>query len=142
MEKLDHSTNIFVMEKIVPSGESQILDNLTFIELYNLLYAQKFHSRGAEAWSTTKNFAAANAARKLREDLRPYEEFGLDSSVFGKHGQTEFGDLVTVINSYDITLNYRIVTSFYNLSNLNDPLSMKFTQSLLSLFSDSIWFKF
>ena len=38
MEKLDHSTNIFVMEKIVPSGESQILDNLTFIELYHIIY--------------------------------------------------------------------------------------------------------
>ena len=102
------------------SGESQILHNLTFFELYAL----KFHSRGAEAWSTTKNFAAANAARKLREDLRPFNEFGLDSSVFGKHGQTDFGDLVTVINSYDITLDYRIVTSCYTVPDLNEPLSM------------------
>ena len=129
MEKLDHSTNIFVMEKIVHSGESQILHYLTFFELY----AQKFHSRGAEAWSTTKNFAAANAARKLREDLRPFNAFGLDSSVFGKHGQTDFGDLVTVINSYDITLDYRIVTSFNTVHNLkfNEPLSVSLYKSFI-----------
>ena len=55
--------------------------------------------------STTKNFAAANAARALR-NYRPEGEFGLDSSVLGKNGKTLFGDLVSVVNSYDHTVGY------------------------------------
>ena len=39
-------------------------------------------------------------------NYRPEGEFGLDSSTFGKNGKTLFGDLVSVVNSYDDTVGY------------------------------------
>ena len=46
---------------------------------YNKFFCRGQNSafRGAEAWSTTKNFAAANAAGTMRNDVRPFGDFGL-----------------------------------------------------------------
>jgi hypothetical protein len=55
-----------------------------------------------ETWSSSKIFAAANAAGVLREACGS----GLDGTTEGEHGATPFGDLLTVICSYDTTAKY------------------------------------
>ena len=45
--------------------------------------------------------------------FRPSEEFGFDGFTYGKYGQTSFGDLVTIVNSYDHTKDgYEIFYKF------------------------------
>jgi hypothetical protein len=62
---------------------------------------------------SSKIFAMANAAGHLRSNETQCgsgnthnQLFGLDGTVTGKHGTTPFGDLATVVCSYDSTAGY------------------------------------
>lgn len=55
--------------------------------------------------SSSKIFAATNAARHLRE-ICPSHLTGLPNSTTGNHGKTPLGDLATIVCSYDTTQGY------------------------------------
>lgn len=55
-----------------------------------------------ETWSSSKIFAAASAAGVLQERCG----LGLAGETRGVHGATPLGDLLTIICSYDTTVNY------------------------------------
>ena len=95
LNKFQHSNACIILTKRVQQ------DNQSPIRAYNKYYCNGLDSAftGFEAWSTTKNYAAANAAGTLRSDYIPKNEFGFDSFVYGKHGRTKLGDLVTIVNS-------------------------------------------
>jgi hypothetical protein len=72
---------------------------------------------------SSKIFAMANAAGHLRSNETKCgsgdahnQLFGLDGSVIGKHGTTPFGDLATVVCSYDTTSGYssNSVSSYFH----------------------------
>jgi hypothetical protein len=56
-----------------------------------------------QPWSSTKIYAAANAGGHIREVC---PDHGLISSTTGEHGVTPLGDLMTIITSYDSTMDY------------------------------------
>lgn len=62
---------------------------------------------------SSKIFAMANAAGHIRSNETKCgsgnsnnQQFGLDGTVTGKHGITPFGDLATIVVSYDSTAGY------------------------------------
>lgn len=61
-----------------------------------------------ETWSSSKIFAVANAAghMRLNETSCENEIYGLPSFTTGNHGKTPFGDLISIITSYDHTAGY------------------------------------
>lgn len=56
-----------------------------------------------ETWSSSKIYAASNAAGHIRDEC---PNSGMTSTTTGKHGVTPLGDLVTVITTYDETAGY------------------------------------
>ncbi len=83
--------------------------------LFHRYYCAGDHSKSQafETWSSSKIFAMANAAGHLRsnESLcgsgNTYnQQFGLDGYVSSKYGKTLFGDLATIVCSYDETAGY------------------------------------
>lgn len=104
-----------VMTKRVRSGSSE-----GNVKLYNKYYCAGTHSATNvyETWSSSKIFAMANAGGHLRADEISCNAnvFGLDSSPTGKHGSTQFGDLATVVCSYDHTAGYssNSLSSFFH----------------------------
>lgn len=55
-----------------------------------------------ETWSSSKIFAGAHAAGSLRSACGE----GLAANTTGKHGPTPYGDLLTIVCSYDRTAGY------------------------------------
>ena len=71
-----------------------------------------------ETWSSSKIFAVANAAGRLREEGGC--SFGLNGATTGEHGMTPLGDLQTIITSYDTTQGYTsngLAAYFQNVGN-------------------------
>lgn len=85
---------------------------VTLLLFFFLFLAMLFLTFNALKCSS-KIFAVANAAGHLRSNETKCgagnahnQLFGLDGSTTGKHGTTPFGDLATVICSYDTTAGY------------------------------------
>jgi len=88
----------------------RVLQEDNSVKLYNkyLCAGNRSATVSYETWSSSKIFAVMNAAGHLRsnETTCANDVFGLDGTTNGKHGTTPFGDLTTVIASYDTTAGY------------------------------------
>lgn len=87
----------------------RVLENDNTILYNKYLCAGELSKKEAyQPWSSTKIFAMANAAGHLRtnETTCSPSTFGLDGSTSGQDGVTPFGDLSTIIVSYDSTAGY------------------------------------
>jgi len=103
------------------------------IELLNKYYCAGNHSRDDawETWSSSKIFAMANGAGRLRsnETTCINDMFGMNSNTTGKNGVTPVGDLATIICSYDHTKGYSsnsLASYFHDLGwrqRLNDLIN-------------------
>lgn len=80
------------------------------VKLYNKYFCANEASKteAFETWSSSKIFAIANAGGHLRggESTCANGVYGIDGSTFAKNGDTNIGDLATVICSYDHTKGY------------------------------------
>lgn len=93
-----------VLTKRVKDAETGI------VSLYNkhMCVGNESKTEAYETWSSSKIFAMANAAGRLRSnesDCLPLA-YGMDGTTVGKHGDTPLGDLATVVCSYDETAGY------------------------------------
>lgn len=85
-------------------------DNGNDTHLINKYYCAGNYSRddSFESWSSSKIFAIANGAGRLRsnESTCVKDVYGLTSNTTGFNGITPLGDLATIICSYDSTKGY------------------------------------
>lgn len=95
---------------IITKRISNYNNNDDNIQLINKYYCAGNHSRddAFETWSSSKIFAIANGAGRLRsnETNCHNDVFGLTSNTTGKNGITPLADLATIICSYDKTKGY------------------------------------
>lgn len=91
-----------VLTKHVQDGDDIVLFNKY------LCLDDRSVNNAVETWSSSKIFAVANAAGRLRsnETSCVRDEFGLPSNTSGNHDATPLGDLITIICSYDETAGY------------------------------------